>query len=85
MVLGGEFEVRGKFEWTITTMSGCIFVGIVKGDVTGIQAVTGSHISLEHGGSDPSGHVIADSGASIKLLSGKVVREQSIPPGGQGQ
>ncbi|MCY2954136.1 MAG: hypothetical protein NTU53_19545 [Planctomycetota bacterium] len=82
-VFGGPFEMRGKFQSSVVTMSGSVFGGTVTGDVTEIHAYTGSHITLESRSSKPTGRVVADSGASITLPSGKVVREQSIPPGGQ--
>jgi hypothetical protein len=52
-LFGGPFEVRGPFTNTVVAMSGSVFVGIITGAVTHVEAHTGAHITLEHGSSKP--------------------------------
>ena len=70
-----DIDLKGKYRWVVSAMTGSVVLGGFLGDLGGIEADTGSHVTVERVGGKALGSFEVRRGASIalpdKVLVGK--------------
>jgi hypothetical protein len=62
-----DVELKGTYRWAVSAMSGSVFIGGFVGDLGGVEADTGAHVTVERVGGKPVGPFEAHRCASIAL------------------
>jgi hypothetical protein len=74
-IMCNDIELRGTYRVAVSAMSGSVFIGGFLGDVSGIEADTGAHVTIERIGGKLAGPCRARRGGSIALPNRNIVTE----------